>query len=203
MNLAPISLQTIIGLIGISLLLSAILLRILLRLKLKKQSPYLFSVLFFAITFISFSGDSINIYVRGLLNDISITTLILLTYFFIQPTTNTKQTHPIFLIITIIGLMFYPLALGIGPIDPYSWGFLNKDHGLTTPIIFLFILMSLMLFAWIKNYNLLLLSLVLSVIVYQLELLESRNIWDYLFDPLIFTYALITTFVGIFYTPNK
>lgn len=192
------SLAAIIGLSGISLLLSAILLRVLLFFKLSKQSAYPAAALLFALSFFSYSGDSINLYVRGIFNDLSISTLILLSYYCIRPEANKNQTLPVFFLIAITGLLFYPAALGLGAIDPYQWGFINKDHGLFPPLLFLVLLAVLMVFALLKNYSLLLLSLVLSTLAYQAGLLESRNLWDYLLDPLIFIYALITTLNYLF-----
>lgn len=194
MNSVPIFLQTMIGLTGISLLISVILLRILFLLKLKKQSSYLLSFLFFTLSFISLSGDSINFYIRGLINDLSITTLFLLASYVIQPRSNTSQTLPIYIAIVITGLFFYPAALGLGPIDPYSWGFINNGHELFAAIIFIILLITLMIFAMLKAYSFLLSSLVFSVAAYQVGLLESRNLWDYLLDPLIFIYALFVLF---------
>lgn len=198
MNLTAVSIQTLVGLSGISLLLSAILLRILLFFKLNKQISYFISILFFAVSFVSFSGDSINFYFRGLFNDLSITTLVLLVYYFIQPDADRNQTHPLFFLIAITGLFFYPAALGLGPVDPYSWGFINKDHGLLPPLVFFVLLGGLMCFALIKNHTVLLLSLVLSTLAYQSGLLESRNLWDYLLDPLVFIYALVTIISRLF-----
>ena len=192
------NLATIIGLTGISLLLSACLLRTLLFFKLNTQSAYLTAALLFAISFVSFSGDSINLYIRGLFNDLSITTLLLLSYYCIQPDANKNQTLPVFFLIAITGIFFYPAALGLGAIDPYQWGFINRDHGLFPPLLFLILLAGLMVFALLKNYSLLLLSLVLSTLAYQTGLLESRNLWDYLLDPLIFIYALITIISYLF-----
>ncbi len=189
------NLQTIIGLSGVSLLLSVILFRVLNFFKIRKYYAYFFSALLFIISFISFSGDSINIYLRGLINDLSITSIILLSYYLYQPDRDKKgdkkETSTVFFIITITGLFFYPTALGFGAIDPYAWGFLNKDHGLLPSALFLSLLFGLMLYALVKKQTLLLLSLVLSTFAYQFELLESRNIWDYLFDPLLFIYALM------------
>lgn len=192
LSLQTLSFQTIVGLTGISLLLSAMLLRVLIFFKLKKQTGYFIAILLFAVSFISFSGDSINFYFRGLFNDLSITTLILLTYYFIQPDANSKQTQPLFFLIAITGLFFYPAVLGLGPVDPYSWGYINKDHGLLPPVLFLILLAGLMFFSLFKNYSVLLLSLVLTTLAYQFGILESRNLWDYLLDPLIFIYALAT-----------
>lgn len=45
--------------------------------------------------------------------------------------------------------------------------------------------------AFIKQYTVLLFSLVVASIAYQLSLLESQNLWDYLLDPLISLYAII------------
>ncbi|MCU7967437.1 MAG: hypothetical protein KZQ74_09655, partial [gamma proteobacterium symbiont of Bathyaustriella thionipta] len=72
-----------------------------------------------------------------------------------------------------------------------SWGFINKTHDHYSSLIFITCLAGLMTFSLIKQYNLLLLCLVLSTLAYQLKLLESQNLWDYLLDPLIFIYALI------------
>jgi len=203
LSLQAISLQTMLGLTGISLLLSVTLLRVLLFFKLKKQLSYFIAILLFAISFVSFSGNTINFYFRGLFNDLSITSLILLSYYFIQPETDKKQTQPIFLLLVITGLFFYPTALGLGPVDPYAWGFISKDHGITTPLIFLSLLAGLMYFALVKSYSILLLSLVLATLCYHSGLLESRNIWDYLFDPLVFIYALTAIISSLFSKKNN
>jgi len=202
-SLQAIDLQTIIGLTGISILLSAILLRIFLFLRMSKQTSYLISLVFFGVSFICVFGDSINLYFRGLFNDLSITTLVLLVYYFIQPDANKNQTQPVFFLIAINGLFFYPMALGLGAVDPYSWGFINKANGLFPPLIFLILLGGCMVFALLKNYSLLLLSLVLATLTYQFGLLESRNLWDYLLDPLIFIYALLTVLSYLFSSKNK
>jgi hypothetical protein len=196
------TLATLIGLSGISLLLSAILLRFFLFLTLNKKLAYGIISLFFISSFITIFDHSINIYFRGLLNDLSITTLILLSYYIIQPETYQKtQQHSehsfIFLLIAIIGLFFYPSALGLGIIDPYSWGFFYFNPTRLSHLIFLFIIISLIVYVWWKNYYLLLLILVFIILAYQFTLLESHNFWDYLFDPLLFIYALTLFFYRI------
>lgn len=186
--------QTMFALSGISLLLSAILLRLLLLFRVNKKLSYSLCILFFMVSFIPYAGYSINLYVRGLLNDLSISTLILLAYYFIQPvkdkTSLKQQSYPVFFTIVICGLFFYPTVLGYGPVDPYAWGYINNIHGLSGPVFFLLILFSLMLFAFIRNNSLLLFCLVMALLAYFSGLLESNNLWDYLFDPVIFIYAL-------------
>lgn len=187
------NLETLLGLSGISLLLSVILMKILLLLGLNRQTAYSAAILFFALSFIPISGYSVNYYVRGLLNDLSISTWVLMGYFLLNPGSNKLQSRPLLTLIAITGLFFYPAALGLGPVDPYAWGYLNKAHGLLASLAFLSILAGLMYFALRKHYTMILICLVCSMLAYQFEVLESRNLWDYLFDPVVFFYALIQT----------
>ena len=181
----------VIGLCGISLLLSATLFRILVFFKIKRHSAYILSTLFFALSFLPLSGYTLNQYLRGLFNDLSITSIIVLGYYLSTPEHSKNQTQPVLIIIAIIGLFFYPAAAGFGPIDPYAWGYLNKDHGIIIPLLFLSLLTALMTMAFIRQYTVLLFCLVLATLAYQLGLLESKNLWDYLLDPLICLYAII------------
>jgi hypothetical protein len=57
-------------------------------------------------------------------------------------------------------------------------------------MVFIGILAILMWLAFIKNKLLLLVCLTSATLAYQLGLLESQNLWDYLLDPIIFIYAL-------------
>lgn len=183
--------STLAGLSGLSLLLSVIVLRVLLFLKVKKQTAVVILLLVFVISFIPVSGYSINLYLRGLLNDLSISSLVLMGYYIISMEDAPSQTRPIFNLIAISGLFFYPMALGFGSIDPYSWGYLNNSHATIIPLIFILLLALLVFFSFYKKQTLMLLCVTLSLLAYQLQLLESRNLWDYLLDPVIFFYALI------------
>lgn len=194
-NFQHLSLPSIIGLTGISLLLASGILRLLLSFKISKTIALIISLLIFILSYLSISGYSINFYLRGIFNDLSISSLILLSYYYISSLNTTpvikRHTQPVFYLAAFSGLFFYPAALGLGAIDPYSWGFINKIDTHYSTLIFIFCLAGLMYFSLIKQYSLLLLCLVLSIVAYQSGLLESKNIWDYLLDPLIFIYALI------------
>jgi len=73
------------------------------------------------------------------------------------------------------GLVLYPLALGLGSLDPYEWGWRSSP---------LFIAMG-PLTAWlIWKQNRFAILLLLAVAAFQLRLLESTNYWDYLLDPI-------------------
>jgi hypothetical protein len=74
----------------------------------------------------------------------------------------------------LAGLALYPFALGLGRFDPYEWGW-----GFSPLFV-----MSAVLTAWLLwKYNRFGLLLLLAIGVYHLRLLESRNYWDYLLDP--------------------
>ncbi|MCP3849914.1 MAG: hypothetical protein GY694_06715 [Gammaproteobacteria bacterium] len=199
-SLRQTTLPGIIGLSGISLLLSAILFRILLSLKTSKSVAYVLIITFFCLSFVSFSGNTLNLYVRGLINDLSITSLVLLIYYLFRPDTQyNSPSQTFFYIVVVTGLIFYPMALGLGTIDSYSWGFLTTSPHLLSSLLFAALISSLLFWAFAKGNTLLLTSLVLALLSFQLGLLESKNIWDYLIDPLLFIYAL---FKSISYMSN-
>ena len=189
------SFSTLTGLSGLSLLLSVITLRFLLFLRVKKQTAVIIALLFFVISFFPVSGYSINQYLRGLLNDLSISSLLLMTHYMISIDSNASQTRPILKLIAVTGLFFYPMALGFGAIDPYSWGYLNHAHDTIVPLIFISLLALLVFFSFYKKWTLLLFCIAFSILAYQLQLLESKNLWDYLLDPVIFFYALISVLI--------
>jgi hypothetical protein len=77
-------------------------------------------------------------------------------------------------------LALYPLALGVGTLDPYEWGWRFS------PLFVAIAALSSWLI-WKKNrFGLLLLA---AAIAFQLHLLESGNYWDYLLDPI---YGLVS-----------
>jgi len=199
-------LSQLIALSGLSLLLSAIVLRLLLTFNIKIITARSLAFSSFILCFVTISGDSIAVYVHGLVNDLSISSLVLTVYYLITADNNSyrmpKQSLPLLYLIALSGLFFYPAALGLGAIDPYSWGFINDSTEMSS-LIFISLLAILIIFSFNKQYSVLLLVLVLCLAAYQLRLLESQNLWDYLFDPLIFMYAFLSTLQHFFSTGKK
>lgn len=72
------------------------------------------------------------------------------------------------------GILLYPMALGLGGLDPYrfGWGF---------SWLFVFLLVTTLVLLFLKNR--LGIILMACVLCYDLHLLESQNMWDYLVDP--------------------
>jgi len=80
------------------------------------------------------------------------------------------------------GLFLYPMALGLGRWDPYGagWGF-----------SWLFVLLlgvTLVLLAMNNRFAVVLMGVMAA---YNLGLLESTNLWDYLVDPVLVVISLI------------
>jgi hypothetical protein len=78
------------------------------------------------------------------------------------------------------GLVLYPLALGVGSLDPYTWGWrispLFVANGAIT--------------GWlIWKQNRFGIVLLLAALAFHLQLEESSNYWDYLLDPI---YSLVS-----------
>jgi hypothetical protein len=82
------------------------------------------------------------------------------------------------------GVVLYPMALGLGSIDPYEWGWEFSP---------LFVVMGV-LTGWLfwKGHRFGLLLLIAAA-AFHLRLLESPNYWDYLIDPVYFVVGVIAT----------
>jgi hypothetical protein len=126
-------------------------------------------------------------YVRGLMGDLSITTLVLLLRAICRPfwgwsRVDSKTSLALQGLLAAGGLALYPLALGIGRFDPYRLGFANPW--------FLGVLLLLALAGWLLELHLPSVCLAMSVLAYALGFYESQNLWDYLLDPLVSLYGL-------------
>lgn len=75
----------------------------------------------------------------------------------------------------LTGLLFYPPALGLGPVDPYAWGY--------QPVSLVIAVGGLALAAWLAGQRWLAAALTLALVAWRLQLLASPNLWDYLIDP--------------------
>ncbi|MFW6147204.1 MAG: hypothetical protein ACOC6B_02305, partial [Thermodesulfobacteriota bacterium] len=72
------------------------------------------------------------------------------------------------------GIVLYPMALGLGDLDPYvlGWGF-----------SWLFVIMAVTTIGLLLMQNRFAVVLMACILGYNLNLLESTNLWDYIVDP--------------------
>jgi hypothetical protein len=86
------------------------------------------------------------------------------------------------------GVFLYPLALGLGSVDPYEWGWRSSPLFVAVAIFTVWLL-------WKRNrFGIVLL---LATLAYNLRLLESNNYWDYLVDPVYVAGGLVVLIVRL------
>lgn len=124
-------------------------------------------------------------YTRGMVGDLSIPTLVLIGLAVLRPygiAASEKSRAQLLLVIAAVTLIFYPMTLGISLYDPYRLGY--GDTG------FFIAVLLIALWAWWRQSNLIVLCIALATLEWSLGIYESSNVWDYLLDPLLASYAL-------------
>ena len=90
------------------------------------------------------------------------------------------QTCGIFSLLA--GTVLYPMALGLGPFDPYAAGW----HFSWLFVLVLMVTVALLFFK--NRFSVVLLA---AIIAHNLHLLESGNFWDYLVDPILVLVSIV------------
>ncbi|MEQ1913735.1 MAG: hypothetical protein HOP24_07175 [Sideroxydans sp.] len=150
----------------------------------------------YVIAMVPVAGLSLAGALRGMLGDLSTTSTLLLSAalftrlrFLVNgnaaPLWNARERFSVLLFISVLALLLYPFALGIGTLDPYRAGFGSVS----------LLLMLALLSLWFMRRGLYLLPFVcaLSVMAWSMRLLESTNLWDYLLDAPLAIYAIVQT----------
>ena len=120
-------------------------------------------------------------YIRGITGDLStVSTLILWTGFFSFRDWSALLSLKVSIVLG--AAMFYPLSLGLGMVDPYSWGYAPSFLLIG---VFLFALLA-WAFSWYRGMWI----LALAVVAWAFNWHESSNLWDYLFDPFLVLWAV-------------
>jgi hypothetical protein len=127
-------------------------------------------------------------YLRGIVGDLSVTTVLLLVRGLLRPlagwaAVDARSRLALQALVVAMGLVLYPLALGLGPFDPYRLGYANPW--------LLAGLLALAVVAILRRLTLVAVCLALAVLAWALGACESRNLWDYLVDPLVAAWGLV------------
>jgi len=123
----------------------------------------------------------LSAYVRGVTGEFSIVTMLLLWSSILPAAKKTSLGFKV--PVALIAIAFYPLALGLGMLDPYAWGY--GSIGLLTATIFFAIVCGLA--GWTKCVWI----LSFAIITWAVHWHESANLWDYLLDPFLAIWALL------------
>ena len=182
-----ISANAIAGLLGCGLAsLAAVATAIRLR-RLMVRARY--AVMLFAALalFVPISDLSIAAYVRGVTGDLSAATLVLAGAGCITQLTGwaligNRDKQALCWLLALAAAFLYPFALGWTRFDPYALGFGSVE--------FITALLLITLASWWARLYLAVIIVVIAVLAFLAGAYESRNLWDYLIDPLVSFYAL-------------
>lgn len=146
------------------------------------------AVLLLLCMLIPLNGLTVAQWLRSVLGDLSVLTLVLLSNILAQRLFIFNLIKPVsrqslLWGVVLVGVVFYPLALGLGAFDPYRLGYV--------PIWMSLLLILSSVFCWFRGRRDLAVVLLLPLLAFNLKLLESENLWDYLLDPLLFIYAVV------------
>ena len=183
-----ISANAILGLLGCGLLSLAVIANLIPLRRFPVRVRYAV-VLTAAFAFLIPIGDlSIAAYVRGVTGDLSAATLVLAGAACITRVTGRelighRDKQALCWLLALAAAFLYPFALGWTRFDPYALGFGSVE--------FITALLLITLAAWWARLNLVVLVVVVAVLAFLGGAYESRNLWDYLIDPLVSVYALI------------
>ena len=139
-----------------------------------------------SVAWIPLRGIPLGGYPRGLLGDLSITTLVLLAVSLITALSGrrvlgTRSRAALAGWVLVAGVALYPPTLGLTRLDPYELGY--------RPLALVLLVAGLVVWWWWSRLGA---ALVLAsgVAAFNLGLLESGNLWDYLLDPVLFVWAV-------------
>ena len=139
-------------------------------------------------------GDlSVAAYVRGVTGDLSMATLVLAGAACLAQLTGReliahRDKQALCWLLALAAAFLYPFALGWTRYDPYALGYGSIE--------FVTALLLVTLAAWWARLNLILLVVVVAGLAFLGGAYESRNLWDYLIDPLVALYAMVRLLAG-------
>jgi hypothetical protein len=120
-------------------------------------------------------------YVRGFTGELSITSMLLLWTAYFSPK-ELKVSAFMKAWIALVAIVFYPLALGVGMLDPYAWGY--GSIGLLAAVI------ATALLALLMGSNRIAIILAIAILAWAAGWHESANLWDYILDPFLGLWAI-------------
>ena len=130
----------------------------------------------------------LSAYVRGVIGDLSIVTTLLLWTSLLP---GRKPAPLAFkLAIACIAIVFYPLALGFGMIDPYVWGYGS--------ILFFIAVLLFAAVCGLTNWTKGVWMIAIAILAWAAHWHESANLWDYLLDPFLAIWGLMAVFGALY-----
>jgi hypothetical protein len=184
------------GLSGLALVWLLLALRLPFVIRLSQAKRWLFVLAVYGAVLLPVFGLSLAGFLRGMVGDLSMPSVMLLVAALISRLRqlaggdgtvwwNARERGALFLFVSVLALLLYPFALGLGMLDPYRSGF--GGVGL------LVMLALLSLWSMRRGSYLLPAACSAAVLAWSLGWYESTNIWDYLIDVPVAIYAIVQT----------
>ncbi|RTK96402.1 MAG: hypothetical protein EKK64_04145 [Neisseriaceae bacterium] len=149
-----------------------------------------------------YRGSSLVQFVRGGIGDVSVASgvLLIMLVYRLFGMRNSLELFTFFerLLVVVLGGVLYLSAFGFISLDVYSFGYIENAFSLSAFVAIIFVLLILNLtlgYVWL-----------IAFIGYYFHLLESHNLWDYMFDPIFWMVMLsvfITKYTSILIYKNK
>jgi hypothetical protein len=177
------------GLLGLAVAASSIRLR-----RLPVRARYAVMLAAALAVFVPWAGLSAAACLRGVSGDLSVTTLVLAAGACVAQLTGRtpigqRDLRALCRLLALAAAFLYPFALGWTPFDSYAPGYGSIE--------FLTALLSIALAAWWARLYVIVLIVIAAALGYLAGAYESRNLWDYLIDPLALVYALVWLGAGL------
>jgi hypothetical protein len=178
------AMRDIVGLGGIELALAAVGVAICGAVAGRRGAPW--GLLVAAVAMAPIGGIPLAGYVRGVTGDLSVPTLALLAAALFarlspRPLLDAADRGALHAWAAAVGVVLYPLTLGLTRWDPYALGY--------RPRVLLLVAAALVI-AWWRRRRGAALVLAAGVAAFGMGLMESTNLWDYLVDPAVATWAV-------------
>lgn len=176
------------GLSGLALVWMLLALRLPVAARYGGWRRVLFLAMVYGAVMLPVFGLSLAGFLRGMVGDLSITSLMLLSIALyrrilpVPPSLDMRDRHMLLLFLAGLALLLYPFALGLGYVDPYRSGY--------DSIALVLLLSALALKAALSRLLLMPLAVALAISAWSLGWYESPNLWDYLIDAPLACYAL-------------
>ena len=184
------------GLSGLALVWVLLALRLPVAIRLSQPKRWLLVLAVYAVVLLPIFGLSLAGFLRGMVGDLSMPSVLLLVAALVarlrqlagndgRAWWNQRERFALHVFISVLALLLYPFALGLGMLDPYRSGFGG--------VSLLVMLALLSLWSMRRGSYLLPAACSLAVLAWSLGWYESTNIWDYLIDVPLALYAIVQT----------
>lgn len=182
------------GLSGLALVWVLLALRLPVAARLGQPKRWLFVLAVYGVVLLPILGLSFAGFLRGMVGDLSMPSVLLLIAALVARLRqlagrdgvawwNQRERFALYAFISVLALLLYPFALGLGMLDSYRSGF--GGVGL------LVMLALLSLWSMRRGSYLLPAACSLAVLAWSMGWYESTNIWDYLIDVPLALYAIV------------